>query len=258
MSAFAPVRPQTLFFDDFPGTSIDASKWTVYNRIADLVNSEVNGMVPEAVIVNDGLSIVSTYVSAGYSIGDSESAPQTVFYKSGQIASKFLFKYGTALCRAKMPGGTGLWPLFWLLGYKWQYSQPFTANTPEHDWPNGGWGEIDIAEFLAGSRTTDNCAVWFGNATTGNGSASGGTMPFDATSRFMVYRLEWYPNLLRWSVDAEDGNGFQTLRTVTDPTQIPNVPMYVILSTAIGGAAGAPDSATFPQTYSIAYVKVIP
>lgn len=254
------VKPQrnVTFYDDFPGVSINASKWTVYNRIADLVNSEVNGMIPSAVVVNNGLSIVSAHVPAGFSIGDSETAPQTVFYSSGQIAANFLFKYGTATIRAKLPAAAGTWPLFWFLGYQWQPSQPFTANTPGHNWPTGGWCEIDAVEFLSGSRTQNNCAVWFANGVTGNGSASGGALAFNATSRYQVYRLEWYANLLRWSVDAEDGNGWQVLRTLTDPAQIPNVQMYPIISTAIGGAGGAPNSGEYPSTYSINYVRIVP
>lgn len=249
------VRRPLEFFDDFAGSSINASKWTVYNRIADLVNNEVNGMIPSAVTVNNGLTITSAYVPAGFLIGDSEMPPQEVFYSSGQIASTFLFQYGTVTIRAKVPAAAGTWPLFWMLGYLWQASQPYTANIPSNNWPHDGWCEIDILEFLGGSRDTNNCAVWFWNSGS-NGSAAGGGMPFNATSRFMVYRLEWTANLLRWSVDAEDGNGFQVLRTLTDPTKIPNVPMYLVISTAIGGAGGTPEPTDYPSAYEISYVRV--
>ena len=39
-------------------------------------------------------------------------------------------------------------------------------------------------------------------------------LPFDATTRFAVYRLEWTQGALIWSVDAEDGKGFRTLHSV--------------------------------------------
>jgi beta-glucanase (GH16 family) len=141
----------------------------------------------------------------------------------------------------------------WMLGFEWQASQPFTANTPGHQWPNAGWGEIDIVEFLSNQRRENNTVVHFNQP----GGSWNGTLPFDANTRFMVYRLQWSASALTWSVDAEDGQGFRTLRTITDPARIPNVPMYVILSTAIGGVGGgSPDPSTFPQTYQADWVRV--
>jgi beta-glucanase (GH16 family) len=225
----------------------------------DTVNGEVGGMLAPNVRVNNSLFIDSLYVPGGFQSGDSIQAPEEVFYSSGQFQQRTpAFLYGTVTARAKMPGGTGLWPLVWMLGYGWQPSQPYTANVPGHQWPHDKWCEIDIVEFLANSRTTNNCAVWFYNATTGNGSAEGGSLNHDADSRFMVYRLTWAQGLLLWEVDEEDGNGFHTLRTLSDPDQIPNVPMYVMLSTAIGGVVGPPNPATFPQTYELDYIDIIP
>jgi beta-glucanase (GH16 family) len=247
-----------LFFDDFNGSGLDSSKWTgPYNRIMDDVNGEVGAMVPSAVAVESGLlKITSRYVPEGITIGDSITSPTTRYYTSGQVHAKPTFLYGTVEMRAKAPGGTGLWPLFWLLGHEWQASQPSTANTPEHNWPHEGWCELDIMEFLANSRTTNNCAVWFYNGDTGNGSADNGNMSVNATSQFIIYRLEWQANLLQWSVSYDDGANFSILRTITDPDQIPNEAMYVVLSTAVGGVVGTPDPDTFPQTYEIDWVRI--
>ena len=82
-------------------------------------------------------------------------------------------------------------------------------------------------------------------------------LPFDATTRFAVYRLEWTQEALIWSVDAEDGKGFRTLHSVRGAGSIPNEPMYVVIHTAIGGTGGGdPDPATFPQTFHVDYVRV--
>ncbi len=248
-----------LFYDAFVGSTLNPAKWTGgFDRIQDLVNGEVGGQLPANVIVNDGLEIESKYVPAGFDIGDSETAPQEVFYSAGQIQQATEpFLYGTVEVRCKAPGGEGLWPLVWMLGFEWQDSQPFTANTPGHNWPHAGWCEIDIMEFLSNSRTTNNCAVWFYNSDTGNGSAEGGALDYAADSRFIVYRLQWSAGALIWSVDYEDGTGWHTLRTLSDPDQIPDQPMYVVLSTATGGiGGGTPNPATFPQKQYVSWVRV--
>jgi beta-glucanase (GH16 family) len=175
-------------------------------------------------------------------------------YTSWQIMQKTApFLYGTIEVREKLPGGTGLWPTFFLLGYKWQASQPFTANTPEANGPHDGWCEIDIAEFLQSHRNQVNNVVHFEVF----GGTSESPLPFNATSRFMVYRLQWNPGSLVYSVDAEDGAGFRTLRTITGATAVPNVPMYITINAAVGGIGGGnTDPATYPQTYSIDWVRV--
>jgi len=248
-----PASNVTLLFDDFDGTSIDTAKWTVVNRLSDQVNGELDCVLARNVSVRNGfLEGVSKYED--YTCGDSIEAPKLMHYTSWHIQQKTTpFLYGTIEARVRVPGGTGLWPLVWMLGHEWQASQPYTANTPEHQWPNGGWGEIDIVEFMGGQRRENNTVVHFNQP----GGAWNSTLPYDANTRFMVYRLQWSASALIWSVDAEDGQGFRTLRTITDPARIPNVPMYVILSTAIGGiGGGTPNPATFPQTYQADWVRV--
>jgi beta-glucanase (GH16 family) len=174
-------------------------------------------------------------------------------YTSGQIQQATApFRYGTVEVRAKLPGGVGLWPCIWMLGYQWQASQPSTANVAGHQWPVGGWSEVDIAEFWQNGRNAVNTTVHFNQA----GQFTLRPLPFDATTRFMVYRLQWTPDALIWSVDAEDGQGFRVLNTVTG-SSVPDVPMYLILHTAIGGiGGGTPDPASFPQTFAVDWARI--
>jgi len=115
------------------------------------------------------------------------------------------FQYGTVEVRAKLPGGTGAWPVIWMLGYQWQTSQPYTAMIRLTCGLRQAGGEIDIAEFLSNSRTQVNCTAHVGSS---DGSQLQ-NLPFDATSRFMVYRLQWTSSSLIYSVDPEDGGGYQ-------------------------------------------------
>jgi beta-glucanase (GH16 family) len=250
------------FFDEFSGSTLDLDKWFAVNRIGDLANSELQCMEADNVSVSGGnLLIVSERLGSPHSCGDSETAPQNMNYASGQVMQRpvpFIYGSGqTAVIDVRYkapPLGTGLWPLgLWLLGYEWQQNQPDTANIPRQNWPVGGWCEIDVMEQLDNTRSLVNCVVHFG--------VSGGrhefSLPFNSDTRFMVYRLEWSLNSLVWKVDAEDGNGFQTLRTVTGAGNVPDVPMYVVLSTAVGGVGGGtPNDATLPQTATWDYVRV--
>jgi len=86
-----------------------------------------------------------------------------------------------------VPGGVGTWPVIWMLGFEWQASQPYTANIPGLQWPNAGWCEIDIAEFMQGERRKVNTIVHYNKP----GGLHLQILPFDATSQFAVYRLEW-------------------------------------------------------------------
>jgi beta-glucanase (GH16 family) len=251
-----PSTPPTApFFDDFLGTGLDPAKWTVLGRVSDQANNEVNCVAPQNVSVRDGmLEIVSRFEDR--SCGDTLEPARLWHYTSGQIQQATPpFLYGTVDVRAKAPGGVGTWPAIWMLGFEWQASQPFTANVEGHQWPKAGWSEIDIAEFWQGKRRAVNTTVHYNRP----GGLHLQPLAFDATERFMVYRLQWSPGLLVWSVDAEDGRGFQELYRVKGSGKVPNVPMYLVLHTAVGGTGGGtPDPATFPQTFSIDYVRVTP
>jgi beta-glucanase (GH16 family) len=247
------VGSGAIFFDDFSGTSVDPAKWTVLDRLSDQVNNEVNCVAPENVSVSGGvLRIVSKHEDR--SRGDSLEPPRTMHYTSGQIQQETpSFLYGTVEVRAKAPGGVGTWPAIWMLGHDWQASQPSTANVPGNQWPQGGWAEIDIAEFWQGARTSVNTTVHYNQP----GGLHIQPLPFDATTRFMVYRLDWSPGSLVWSVDAEDGRGFRELYRVTGSAGVPDEPMYLIIHTAIGGSGGgSPDPATFPQTFEVDWARV--
>jgi beta-glucanase (GH16 family) len=215
------VKKNVIFFDDFLGTSIDTAKWTVFDRLSDQDNHELNCVVPENVSVKDGLlEGVSKYED--HRCGDSLEWPKTMHYTSWHIQQATKpFLYGTIEVRAKVPGGVGTWPVIWMLGFEWQASQPYTASTPEHQGPNAGWCEIDIAEFWRGGRREVNTTVHYNKP----GGLHIQKLSFDASTQFAVYRLEWTQGALVWSVDAEDGNGFQKLYSGRGSRRVPNVPM---------------------------------
>ena len=127
-----------IFFDDFLGTSIDSTKWTVFDRLGDQANREVHCVAPENVSVKDGLlEGVSKYEDRRCE--DSLESPKTMHYTSWQIQQATQpFLYGTIEVRAKAPGGVGTWPTIWMLGFKWQASQPLHGQYTRAPMAQGG------------------------------------------------------------------------------------------------------------------------
>lgn len=248
-----PVDPNIIFQDDFSGSALNTSKWTKVIRISDQVNGEENCCTDPNIVVAGG-NFQGGSKHEDSVCGDIYIAPTLEHYTSFQIQQATApFLYGVIECRQKIPGGTGLWPCLWMLGYLWQASQPFTANVVGADWPNGGWCEFDLFEFFQGERDAVNCTIHFNTP----GGLHNCNLPYDATTRYMTYKVVWSENLVEWSVDPEDGSGFQVLRTITNPSQIPNVPMYLVINCAIGGiGGGTPNPATFPQTYLVDWIRV--
>ena len=140
---------------------------------------EVNCLVPANVTVSGGiLSGVSKFED--HTCGDSIQAPVLQHYTSWQMQQKTApFLYGTMEVRSERAGRNRIRPTIWMLGYLWQPSHPLTANTPGHNWPVGGWCEVDIAEFWQNSRTTFNNTIHFNVA----GGLHLASLPFDATTR---------------------------------------------------------------------------
>ena len=250
--------PLGYFADEFTGSTLDLGLWDVYNRLGDQDNQEVNAVIPANVRVTGG----SLFIDSKFEdvvAGDSTTGPpnpRTVHYTSAQIASKNTFLYGRVDVRAKIPGGIGLWPCLWMLDYTQQPHQPNSADEPGSI---SHYAEIDFAEFMGNQRTTVNCQI---HVNKGGGQVDPGGfvgLAYDATTRFIVYRLDWTAGSAIFSVNYEDGTGFHVIQTITGAANVPDVPMYLILMTAVGGnGGGTPNPATFPQSMEIDYARVSP
>src|SRR4051794_27209690 len=90
-----PTSGNAIFVDDFLGSSVDSSKWTVLDRLSDQANSEVNCVTPQNVSVRGGLlEIVSRFEDR--TCGDTVEPPKALHYTSGQIQQATApFLYGT-------------------------------------------------------------------------------------------------------------------------------------------------------------------
>jgi Glycosyl hydrolases family 16 len=155
-------------------------------------------------------------------------------YSSGLLTTKASFSqtYGVFEIRARMPGGKGLWPAFWLL--------PVNG-----DWPP----EIDVLEILGDKSNTLYCS-WHSNV---GGQHTADTKIIDVpdtSAGFHTYSLEWTREVINWYFDE--------VQVASHPTpQDFHQPMYMLVNLAVGGHwPGDPDRSTkFPATFSIDWIR---
>jgi len=209
--------------DEFSGSSLDTTKWRAED-VTLVKNSELQSYAPSAVAIRGGMLVISSTVASK----DGRA------YTSGLIESRgrFARAFGKFEMRAKLPGTKGLWPAFWLL-------------PADESWPP----EIDIMEALghepAKVYMTNHWGVWPNTQHEGT--------PFegpDFTKDFHTFAVEWFPDRMDFFVDG--------VKRATHAKDVPKIPFYVILNTAVGGDwPGNPDATTvLPQTFEVDYVRV--
>ncbi|MDQ6814573.1 MAG: glycoside hydrolase family 16 protein [Bacteroidota bacterium] len=221
-------QKQTIFFDDFSGSSLDRSKWNVLIT-GQVFNNEQQAYVDSAATVyiahgkeaggaENGALVIQPHYTPGFVTKDGKKFD----FISGRLHTKGTvdFTYGTAAARIKITEGKGLWPAWWLLG-------------------NGGWpqtGEIDIMEFI-GEREWVNAAV--------HGPGYSGNTPFvkrdssmaaNSVANWHVYSVDWTPESLVFKIDE------RVFYTVTKAMVEKygkwayDSPKHMILNFALGGS----------------------
>ena len=224
----------------------------------------------ENVTVQNGLLVISA-IEEDYNGASFTSAKLLT-------KGKFSQAYGRFEARIKVPGGSGLWPAFWLLG----------ENIDVDGWPQ--CGEIDIMEYRRQEPTKVSGSIHgpgYSGLTDPQGQVTKsydlGNDRYDAG--FHVFGIEWSPNYINYYIDdvlynqitpsdivvtpadavytLNDGVAATADTEAVEPTDITgdwvfNKPFYIIINLAVGGNfPGNPDSGeTFPQNMLVDYVRV--
>ena len=237
-----PVSATTTSFafdDEFDGSSLDTNAWIALDRPGDQSNSELQYYTPANVALVNGLLNITSQVDNSHS-GYSYTS-EMVQWRS------FNFTYGTIEFSAKLAGGQGTWPAIWMLGSNCQQTNVISAdNTPPCNWPATGSDEINITEMLNSNHTQ----LFQGIHSNGNNLGCTVNTGFDVTQNLHKYVLIWAPGSLTWQID-----GATTCRVTTG---VPSTPMFLMVNTALGGAGGAVNNSTLPQTLAVDYLRVTP
>ena len=235
-----------VFEDEFNGTSLDTNKWTTcywWDRdgCTNLGNNELEWYQPDDVLVCGGTVKLraqrreitawdgTTYdYTSGMITTGRESSDKT-------LPAKFLFQYGYAEIRARIPMGKGLWPAFWLLPAT-HISRP----------------EIDVMEILGDEPNTVHMNFHYLNADESRGDSGKVWTGTDFFTGWHTIAVDWQPDYIIWYVD-----GIERWRFM-DAARVPSEPLYLIANLAVGGDwPGSPDASTpFPSYFEIDYIRV--
>tara|TARA_Y100001960_G_scaffold231399_1_gene243002 strand:- start:486 stop:2042 length:1557 start_codon:yes stop_codon:yes gene_type:complete len=275
---------ELVWSDEFSGTEIDKSKWSLEENCWGGGNNEqqcYTARDKNAFVEGGVLYIVAhkeNFLGPNNVDGDYDDLT-TLPYTSARLRSldKGDWTYGRFEVRAKMPVGQGTWPAIWMLPSDWVY---------------GTWaasGEIDIVEAVNLKSKSDIHGEKNGqpeNRTYGT-LHYGGTWPNNKHSgqpyslpnnqnpgdEFYTYSLEWEKDEMRWYVDdvhfaTQTSDGWYNIYT-KDGEKIIGIDdapfeqrFHLLLNLAIGGSwAGNTnekgiDASVFPQALEVDYVRV--
>lgn len=176
---------------------------------------------------------------------------QTKNYTSARLNSKFAFKYGKVVVRAKLPSGVGTWPAIWTLGKNINEAGAYfqTQGYGTTSWP--ACGEIDIMEHWGTNQNFVQSAMHTPSSFGATVNHGGQTIP-TASSAFHVYSVEWSDEKMVFSVDSVIHYVYNP--SVKDASTWPfDKEQYLLLNFAV--QASIPSSFT-SDTLIIDYVRV--
>ena len=223
----------TTFLDDFDGTAIDETKWELNNEWGCCgLSKESDLMSGSGVSVSDGVMTL---------VAERGSTPSGRAWRSAVVSTRdhFAQLYGVFRARMKWSRGNGLWPAFWLL-------------------QAGGAGprpELDIVEAYPDTRKPADANRF--NAVNHYRDASGNMREetrvirtgVDLTADWHIYELEWRKESLVVRFDGIEVGRFTS--------NIPSVPMFMVLDMVVGSPASRSDATTpSPAFLAIDWVQV--
>lgn len=229
---------QQTFNEDFNGTSLDITKWKMFDYWG-LENNFQDGdqqcYTPNNVSVSGGNLILTARQE--FPLGCNPD-PGTLQFTSGQISTGMSFSqaYGYFEMRAQLPSGVGLESVFRL-------AEPGGAFPPRPP-------EISVTAKDGANASEATARYSYFDEANELQTYESGYSNAALSSGFHVYGVDWQPGLLIWYVD-----GVERARTEIG---VSSNPLYMILQLAVGNSrTGMPDASTvFPANMQVDYIRV--
>lgn len=167
-------------------------------------------------------------------------------YISARMNTVKAWKYGKFEMRAKLPGGKGVWPAFWMLPKDFQ------------SWPLDG--EIDIMEYVGYDPGVVHASVHTEAYNHKVGTQKTSTRKVaDAETEFHIYAIEWTEDTITGYIDGSPYFTFTNDKKGDKKTWPFDQEFYLKLNLAVGGDWGGAqgiDDTIFPAKYYVDYVRV--
>jgi beta-glucanase (GH16 family) len=236
----------TSFTDEFDAGAPSAADYYFYPGWGDAQNPAEDPAFVEGQTATAGLSgfdaravtIANGLLEITGSQQTTRYGGQNFPYRGGMIRTKASYLYGYFEIRAKMAAGQGLYSAFWLMPSRFDDVDIW---------------EIDVAEVpgTANSRVYMNRHWGYGYGTP-NHHQNMSSVDGDFSDGFHVFAVRWTGVEVTWFID-----GVQRYQ-LTD--HVPNVPMQVLLTFAVGGPNGwvnAFDGTTsLPKALEVDYLRI--
>lgn len=234
----APGIPEKklIWSDEFDGTSLDLTKWTVYNQQRIKPNGPNAWWDPDNIAVENGNLVVKT------------SRRTDGIYASGAIHTqgKFENTYGYWEARVKLQTQEGHWGAFWLF-------------TPGVNTTTGGrlgkdGTEIDIFEapFIGRGDDRMQSALHYDGYGTEHRSTEQATYNMNLNDgKYHTFAVEWSPLWYKFYYD-------DVMVWETNFGGVSRVPQFIIISDEVGPWGGMIDitKANLPDYMYVDYVRV--
>ena len=214
-----PGRWNLTFNDEFTGSRPTLRRWsTCYDwACTNAGNNELEWYEKKNVTFSGGALRLTARAQGAH------GKP----YTSGMIQSnhRYVFRYGFAEIRAKVPAGTGLWSAFWLLPSNKQ-------------WPP----EIDVVEIYGSQPRLASMTLHDVNQATQqlfNGP--------NYSNGYHTFGVDWEPGSISWYID-----GILRQRVIASI----DTPMYLLADLAVQGADPPTPLTPFPSAMAIQWIRV--
>jgi beta-glucanase (GH16 family) len=249
--------------DQFDGDKLNPNIWSTGYKFVDVINNELQGFVPENVVVKDGLCTIKVEHRCCNNTDRFGKEGQAQKFASGAFTSvdKFTQTYGYFEARIKMPKarGAGVWPAFWMLPDRGKAYPDNIRYLYMGDSDKYGRGmEVDIFEFMPRWKTNEGLfplhvgCIWsygpanekdpaphgYGSFALNNDGWGPAELDFPhLDDQFHTYGLYWSPQRLIWFIDGKP------IYRAKDPQHMPDVPHYFLFNISVhtNGWGKSPD-----------------
>lgn len=236
-----------LWEDNFNGRTLDTTKWNLISTKPGQRASDWNRhMIKDQRVcsVKGGKLYLTAIKNPGV-----ENDPRP--YLTGGVDSKgkFHYLYGKVEIRAKKECAQGAWPALWMM--------------PEESF-YGGWphsGEIDLMEHLNFDKNIHyNVHTRYVDVIKNKTNPkSGSAATLTDVTKWNIYGLEWYPDVLVWTLNGKEVFRYARLEGA-NPEQIQwpfDKSFYFIFSQQLGGSwVGEIKGDQLPVSMIIDWVRV--
>lgn len=246
---------ETIFIDNFSGSSLDRNKWNVAKFKRDiglLIDSSAT------INVNNGKLELTMISCPNCEVTDWTGTTYYGNYAGAELVSKVApFQYGIFECYAKYAQLGGSWPAFWIIG---------GDGTP---CPPGAYeNEIDIAEYFCKGTANNlqhNIHHYHPSSNCINSIhhlVNTKNYSYNGNNEYHYFKCVWTPNKISYFVDGilkHEVFNISQKCTETNQYWFPEFAMQLALSQQVTqpyNVLGQEINPTYPQTTYIDWVSV--